>query len=144
MRADGRGPTRPEEPEMPGELVHPDDRPDLPERFRADLARPSRRRALPAPVAAGGGRRPARRPRRPPRRAATRQYPPRVAADQPARQTTGHPAREQRLGEALRGHAQQDQRDERSAMAWEDPDRPHELEPPAQGWRAWWLRDEER
>jgi hypothetical protein len=29
-------------------------------------------------------------------------------------------------------------------MGWEDPGWPRELEPPAEGWRDWWLRDEER
>lgn len=29
-------------------------------------------------------------------------------------------------------------------MAWEDPSCSREPEPPAQGWRDWWLRDEVR
>jgi hypothetical protein len=29
-------------------------------------------------------------------------------------------------------------------MAWEDPSRQRKPEPPTQGWRDWWLRDDER
>jgi hypothetical protein len=55
------------------------------------------------------------------------------------------PAGARRLGEALRGHAaQRAQQAEAAAMAWEDPGRPREPEPPAQGWRDWWLGDDER
>jgi hypothetical protein len=39
---------------------------------------------------------------------------------------------------------QRDQREERAAIGWEDLGWPRELEPPAEGWRDWWLRDEER
>jgi hypothetical protein len=51
---------------------------------------------------------------------------------------------ERRLGEALRGHATQRGEQEERAMAWEDPSCSRELEPPAQGWWDWQLRDEER
>jgi hypothetical protein len=52
---------------------------------------------------------------------------------------------ERRLGEELRGHAaERAKREERALMAWEDPGCPPEPEPPSQGWRDWWLRDEER
>jgi hypothetical protein len=55
------------------------------------------------------------------------------------------PAVERRLGEALYGAAAQREHEvEGAAMGWEDPGRPREPEPPAQGWRDWWLRDEER
>jgi hypothetical protein len=54
------------------------------------------------------------------------------------------PAVERRLGEAPCGHAtQRGEREEQAAMAWEDPGRPREPEPPAQGWRDWWLCDDE-
>jgi hypothetical protein len=29
-------------------------------------------------------------------------------------------------------------------MGWEELGWPRELEPPAEGWWAWWLRDQER
>jgi hypothetical protein len=53
------------------------------------------------------------------------------------------PAVERRLGEALHARAaERDERDERAAMAWDDPGCPREPESPAQGWRDWWLPDE--
>lgn len=58
---------------------------------------------------------------------------------------TADPTGARRLGEALRGHAaQRQQPEEGAAMGWEDPGRAREPEPPAQGWRDWWLRDDER
>jgi hypothetical protein len=55
------------------------------------------------------------------------------------------PAIERRLGEALRGRtAERDEQVERAAVTWDDPGCPREPEPPAQGWRDWWLRDDER
>jgi hypothetical protein len=54
---------------------------------------------------------------------------------------TRHPAVERRLGEALQGRAAAE-RDERAAMAFDDPGCPREPEPPAQGWRDSWLPDE--
>jgi hypothetical protein len=56
---------------------------------------------------------------------------------------TNDPAVQRRLGEALRGHAAEPaERDERTAMAWDDPGCLREPEPPAQGWRDWWLPDD--
>jgi hypothetical protein len=50
------------------------------------------------------------------------------------------PAVQRRLGEALRGRGAD--QDERAALAFDDPGGPRESEPPAQGWRDWWLPDE--
>jgi hypothetical protein len=55
-----------------------------------------------------------------------------------------NPAGERRLGEALSGQAAERDQQAEGAMVWEDPGRPREPEPPAQGWRDWWLRDDER
>jgi hypothetical protein len=56
---------------------------------------------------------------------------------------TEDPAVERRLGAALRGRTVERGEDaERAAMAWDDPGCPREPEPPAQGWRDWWLPDE--
>ncbi len=58
---------------------------------------------------------------------------------------TRHPAVERRLGEALRHHAvERDDQAELVAMAWDDPGCPREPEPPAQGWRDWWLPGDQR
>jgi hypothetical protein len=58
---------------------------------------------------------------------------------------TNDPAVQRRLGEALHGRAAEHaQRDDRVAMAFDDPGCPREPEPPAQGWRDWWLPDDER
>jgi hypothetical protein len=77
------------------------------------------------------------------RRAARRAGPPpgatladwianRSAVTWPARD----PAVERRLREALHGRdAERDEREDRVAMAFDDPGCPRELEPPAQGWR---------
>jgi hypothetical protein len=55
------------------------------------------------------------------------------------------PARERRLGEVLRGYTTQRQEpDETVAIGCENQRGPREPELPAQGWRDWWLRDEER
>jgi hypothetical protein len=80
-------------------------------------------------------------------RAARRAGPPPGAALQDWLATRAHgglpaadPARERRLGEALRGHAaQREDQDERTAMGWQDPGYPPGPEPPAQGWWDWWL-----
>jgi hypothetical protein len=170
-------------------LVHPDDRPDAAERFRADLsgylrersgpeladllerlpdpvkadliselaergpawlrlppdwpghpdAEHSRRRSLREVVADRRAARAARRASPPPgaaleERLATRPHGSPPAAD---------PARQRRLGKALRGHAsQREDQDERTAMGWQDPGCPPGPEPPAQGWWDWWLRDD--
>jgi hypothetical protein len=54
------------------------------------------------------------------------------------------PAVQQRLGEPLRSHAaERDEQAERAAMAWDDPGCLREPEPPGQGWRDWWLPDDE-
>jgi hypothetical protein len=53
------------------------------------------------------------------------------------------PAVERRLGEALRGRTtERDDQDEWATMAFDDPGCPREPEPPAQGWRDWWLPDD--
>jgi hypothetical protein len=48
-----------------------------------------------------------------------------------------------RLGEALRGRAaERGEREDLAALAFDDPGCPREPEPPAQGWRDWWLPDD--
>jgi hypothetical protein len=114
---------------MPAEPLHPDDRPDAAERFRADLAgylrersgpdlaaaaahlaRPPRRRAHSAPLAARGGRRPPGRPCRrragPPPGSSLQAW---LASRPHGRLPATDPGRERRLGEALRGHTTQRQ-----------------------------------
>jgi len=68
------------------------------------------------------------------------------AANRPAVTRPGRdPAVKRRLGEALHGRAaERSGREERAAMAFDDPGCPREPEPPAQGWRDWWLPDDER
>jgi hypothetical protein len=162
---------------MPGELVHPDDRPDPGERFRADLAGYLRDLSggeladllggLPDPVKVdliaelASAARPGCSCRPPGRATPTRNSPgagrcgrwsptcvpleERARTRPPGMPPAADPARERRLGEALRGRAaQRAERDEPAAMAWEDLGRPREPEPPAQGWQDCWLRDEER
>jgi len=58
---------------------------------------------------------------------------------------TRDPAAERRLGEALRHHAtERGEREDLATMAFDDPGCPRGPEPPAQGWRDWWLPDDER
>jgi hypothetical protein len=58
---------------------------------------------------------------------------------------TTDPAVQRRLGEALHGRAAEPaDQDERAAITFDDPGGPREHEPPAQGWRDWWLPDDER
>jgi hypothetical protein len=58
---------------------------------------------------------------------------------------TEDPAVQRRLGEALHGRAAEPaERDERAVLAFDDPGCPREPEPPAQGWRDWWLLDDNR
>jgi hypothetical protein len=66
------------------------------------------------------------------------------AANQPSvTRPAKDPAVERRLGEALHGRtAEPDDQAERAAMALDDPSCPREPEPPAQGWRDWWLPDD--
>ena len=60
-------------------------------------------------------------------------------------QSTRDPAVQRRLGEALRSRAaERDDEAERTAMAFDDPGCPRAPEPPAQGWRDWWLPDDQR
>jgi hypothetical protein len=55
------------------------------------------------------------------------------------------PAVERRLGEALRSHAaERGEREDLAAMAFDDPGCPRAPEPPAQGWRDWWLPGDDR
>jgi len=58
---------------------------------------------------------------------------------------TRDPAVQRRLGEALHGRAAEHaERDDLAALAFDDPGCPREPEPPTQGWRDWWLPDDER
>jgi hypothetical protein len=58
---------------------------------------------------------------------------------------TNDPAVQRRLGEALRHHAtERSDQDERATLAFDDPGRPREPEPPAQGWRDWRLPNDDR
>jgi hypothetical protein len=55
------------------------------------------------------------------------------------------PAVQRRLGEALHSRAAEcTEQDKLVALAFDDPGCPREPEPPAQGWRDWWLPDDER
>jgi hypothetical protein len=176
---------------MADDRLHPDDRPDPGERFRADLA--GYLRGLPGPeladllaglpdlvtvdvIAALAARGPAhaRLPETWPghpdtellrrrslrevvadqraARAARRAGPPPGttladwAANRPSITRPGKdPAVQRRLGETLHGRAaERSEREDRVALAFDDPGCPREPEPPAQGWHDWWPPDDER
>jgi hypothetical protein len=98
-----------------------------------------RRRSLREVVADRRAARAARRAGPPPGATLTDWAANRPSVTRPVRD----PAVERRLGEALRARAaEHGEQDERAAMAFDDPGCPREPEPPAQGWRDWWLPDD--